>query len=197
MSENADVDAPANAADPQAEQPSTEAEPLEQASTGEATVVGARARVDWRAFARDNARLLITVALLGAGVVFVILGWYGAAHTNILTEQIPYLISGGLLGMGLIIVAGVMAAGASQERTTDALRREIASALAKINSGARDAGVRNDAFSTNGHRVYVIPGGRSFHVAGCPILENKEGVKELQPAQAEAAGYVACKLCGE
>ena len=156
-----------------------------------------RARVDWRTFVRDNARLLITFALLALGVVFVILGWYGAAHTNILTEQIPYLISGGLLGLGLIIVAGVMAAGAAQERTTEALRREIASALASMSLGAPDTGVRRDTFSSNGHHVYVVPGGRSFHVAGCPILEGKEGIKEMQPAQATAAGYVACKLCGE
>jgi len=156
-----------------------------------------RASVDWRSFVRDNARLLITFAVLAAGVVFVILGWYGAAHTNILTEQIPYLISGGLLGLGLIIVAGVMAAGAAQERTTDALRREIAAALANVRVGTPDTGVRSDAFSSNGHSVYVVPGGRSFHIAGCPILEGKEGIKELQPAQAAEAGYVACKLCGD
>ena len=156
----------------------------------------ARRRVDWRAIARDNARLLIAVALLGAGIVFVILGWYGAAHTNILTEQIPYLISGGLLGMGLIIVAGVMASGASQERSNDDLRRDIAQALAAMSSRAPDPGVRADAFSQNGRHVFVIPGGRSYHVAGCPILEGKEGVKELQPAEASSSGYAACKLCG-
>jgi hypothetical protein len=139
--------------------------------------------------------MLATLALLGAGVVFVILGWYGAAHTNILTEQIPYLISGGLLGMGLIIVAGVMVAGASQERSTDELRREIARAFAAMGSRAPDPGVHADTFSSNGHHVFVVPGGRSYHVAGCPILEGKEGVKELQPAQASASGYAACKLC--
>jgi hypothetical protein len=140
--------------------------------------------------------MLVTIAFLGAGIVFVILGWYGAAHTNILTEQIPYLISGGLLGLGLIVVAGVMAAGLSQERSTDDLRREIARALATMSSGTPDRGVRADAFSSNGNHVYVVPGGRSYHVAGCPILEGKEGVKELLPAQAGASGYAACKLCG-
>ena len=99
--------------------------------------------------------------------------------------------------MGLIIVAGVMAAGASQERSNDDLRREIARSLAAMSSGAPDRGVRTDAFSSNGHHVFVVPGGRSYHVAGCPILEGKEGVKELLPAQAAASGYAACKLCGE
>src|SRR5207253_7406883 len=115
-----------------------------------------RARADWRAFARTNARALVAVGFFITGIVLLLLGWYGAAHTNILTEQIPYLISGGLLGLGLIIVAGVMAAGASQERSTDDLRREIARALASMNSGAPDRGVRADAFSSNGHHVFVV-----------------------------------------
>ena len=157
----------------------------------------ARRSFDWRVFVRENARMLVTFALLAGGVVFVILGWYGAAHTNILTEQIPYLISGGLLGLGLIIVAGVLAAGAVQERSNDELRREIAQALAAMGSGAPDRGVRSDAFSMNGHHVFVVPGGRSYHQPGCPILEGKEGVKELEAAQAVASGYAACKLCSE
>jgi hypothetical protein len=175
------------------EQPSPEAAPETEAAPKQKR---SRGRFDWRAFARDNGRLLAAIALLGAGIVFVILGWYGAAHTNILTEQIPYLISGGLLGMGLIIVAGVMVAGASQERSTDELRREIERAFAAMGSRASDPGVRANAFSSNGHHVFVVPGGRSYHVAGCPILEGKEGVKELLPAQAAASGFAACKLCG-
>ena len=182
-----------DAAPDMVEQPSPEAAPETQATPEKKR---SRRRFDWRAFVRDNARMLITIALLGAGIVFVILGWYGAAHTNILTEQIPYLISGGLLGMGLIIVAGVMAAGASQERSNDELRREIARSLAAMSSGAPDRGVRADAFSSNGRHVFVVPGGKSYHVAGCPILEGKEGVKELLPAQAAESGYAACKLCG-
>ena len=83
-----DVQADAAVADESVEQPSPPAAPEKPKR--------ARRRIDWRAFLRENARLLITFALLAAGVVFVILGWYGAAHTNILTEQIPYLISGGL-----------------------------------------------------------------------------------------------------
>jgi len=184
-----DLQADQPVADESVEQPSPQAVPEKPKR--------ARTKVDWRAFLRENARMLVTFALLAGGVVFVILGWYGAAHTNILTEQIPYLISGGLLGLGLIIVAGVLAAGAVQERSNDELRREIAQAIAAMGSRAPDRGVRTDAFSMNGHHVYVVPGGRSYHQPGCPILEGKEGVKELEAAQAVASGYAACKLCGE
>ena len=38
------------------------------------------------------------------GLVVVLLGWYGASHTPNLFEQIPYLISGGLFGLGLVFL---------------------------------------------------------------------------------------------
>src|SRR5437660_736369 len=37
--------------------------------------------------------------LMPLGLVFTLLGWYGAAHTTRLFEQVPYLISGGIIGL--------------------------------------------------------------------------------------------------
>lgn len=42
------------------------------------------------------------------GFVLVIAGWAGAAHTVLVEGQIPYLISGGLLGLGFIILGGFL-----------------------------------------------------------------------------------------
>jgi hypothetical protein len=193
MQEFADDTRPDDTATDAAEQPARAAAEAAPASQRRARI---RFQMDGRAFVRVNARMLIILGLFATGVVFVILGWYGAAHTNIATEQVPYLISGGLLGLGLIIVAGVMAAGAAQERSTDDLRREIARIVATMGSVTSDRSVRTDTSSANGHSVFVVTGGRSYHEAGCPILEGKKGVKELEPAQAVASGYAACKLCG-
>ena len=38
------------------------------------------------------------------GLVIVLLGWAGASRTSNLFEQIPYLISGGLFGLGLVFL---------------------------------------------------------------------------------------------
>jgi hypothetical protein len=42
------------------------------------------------------------------GFVCILLGWYGASHSPYLYQEIPYLISGGLLGVALVIGGGVM-----------------------------------------------------------------------------------------
>src|ERR1043166_7294420 len=80
-------------------------------------------------FLSANWRALSVIVLLALGVVFVMLGWYGAAHTNIFSEQIPYLISGGLLGVALIVVAGFLASSASLERANEQLRRDFTTAM--------------------------------------------------------------------
>ncbi|MCA1830993.1 MAG: hypothetical protein LC663_05730 [Actinobacteria bacterium] len=151
------------------------------------------ARAQLTDFLKRNLRLLVVVGILVCGIVFVMLGWYGTAHTNIITEQIPYLISGGLLGLGLIILAGILATSWMQQRATDDLRVELARALA--NSRPMSSADIGPVPSSNGHSVYSLAGGKSFHAAGCPLLEGKENVKQLQPAQASAAGLAPCKLC--
>jgi hypothetical protein len=45
-------------------------------------------------------RLGVLVAIVGLGLVGV--GWWGASGTRDVSEQIPYLISGGLVGLALV-----------------------------------------------------------------------------------------------
>jgi hypothetical protein len=47
------------------------------------------------------------VAAVG-GLVVLMLGWVGTSGTGYLAKQIPYLISGGLLGIFLLGVASVL-----------------------------------------------------------------------------------------
>ena len=60
-------------------------------------------------FAPDRRALLVLGGTLAPlGIVVVLLGWYGAAHTPYVFEQIPYLISGGLLGLALVFVGSFL-----------------------------------------------------------------------------------------
>lgn len=52
-------------------------------------------------------RAAAVVALL-VGVIALIVGWRGVSGATLPTEQIPYLISGGLVGVFALGVAGTM-----------------------------------------------------------------------------------------
>jgi hypothetical protein len=55
----------------------------------------------------DRSWLLVAVGAtsVSLGLMLVVLGYVGASHTIYVFEQIPYLISGGILG-GCLVLAG-------------------------------------------------------------------------------------------
>lgn len=68
--------------------------------------------------------LLVTGALaMGLGLVAIVLGWYGASHSAYLFQEIPYLISGGLLGVALVAGGGFLFFAAWIIRLIDEQRR--------------------------------------------------------------------------
>jgi hypothetical protein len=87
---------------------------LERAPVLDVDAPGRRARFDdgvatlkvGRASALLNDRLLLVLGGIIAplGLVVVLLGWWGASKTSYPFEQTPYLISGGLLGLGLVFL---------------------------------------------------------------------------------------------
>lgn len=69
-------------------------------------------RVARQSSSGDLVRWLLvpgSIALL-AGFVLMFLGWWGASRTFRQIEQIPYLISGGLIGLGLVVVGTLLLA---------------------------------------------------------------------------------------
>lgn len=72
------------------------------------------ARLSERARSTELLKMLIMPGafFVVAGFVFMFLGWYGASRTPREIEQIPYLISGGFIGMGMMFVGGLLLASA-------------------------------------------------------------------------------------
>src|SRR5438309_10622123 len=67
-----------------------------------------------RARSTELVRMLLLPGAftLVVGFLFMFFGWYGAARTPRQIEQIPYLISGGFIGLGLVFVGGLLLASA-------------------------------------------------------------------------------------
>ncbi|MBA2280512.1 MAG: hypothetical protein H0W25_04645 [Acidimicrobiia bacterium] len=56
----------------------------------------------------EKVLLILGGILAPLGLIMVVIGWSGAAHTPFLYEQIPYAISGGFLGLGLCFLGSFM-----------------------------------------------------------------------------------------
>lgn len=85
-------------------------------------------------------RLQATLAIVGSvlmpvGLAAIVLAWYGAAHTGYVFEQLAYLISGGLIGLGMIGAGGFLFFGSWLARLAHQQRAQtelIAAQLARI-----------------------------------------------------------------
>lgn len=58
-------------------------------------------------FGHPRFLLSVSAALMALGLLVIVLGWIGAANSLLLEEQVPYLISGGLLGVALSTIGAL------------------------------------------------------------------------------------------
>ena len=94
----------------------TIAMPVDAPVTAPTEARRARFRAALTGIARSSSSDLIRWVMIPASVAviagfnFMIFGWIGASRTYRQIEQIPYLISGGLIGLALVFLGGLMLA---------------------------------------------------------------------------------------
>jgi len=139
--------------------------------------------------------------LMPLGVILVIIGWYGAAHTTRLFEEIPYLISGGLLGIVLATIGAALYFGYWLTRIV-AGERQMVEALARVEAkldgaaetnGARSSSSGAGASSAAGAFVATRTGSM-FHRPDCPVVADRPQ-SELRTVKLPATSMSPCKLC--
>lgn len=151
----------------------------------------------------DQVMELVGILLIPAGITAVLLGWYGAASTGLVFEQMPYLISGGLLGVGLLFAAGciylaswISRSAEVQRRQNDQLieqiaqlRRDLAAAPLPASAAADSVGA---AANGAGPALLATPNGSMFHRPDCAIVSGRQDVR---PVTADEAGMKPCGMC--
>lgn len=171
-----------------------------------------------RAGTIDVERTLMTLGaiLLPLGIAAILLGWAGAANTPYTFEQVPYLISGGMLGMALAVVGGFLYFGywvarlmreqrTQADRVADALTRieALLGGDAASGNGSAAPSLRTVAAAEGGaasgrgggsrRAAFVAtPTGSMFHVPACPVVAERS---ELKRVTGREKGYEPCAIC--
>jgi hypothetical protein len=157
----------------------------------------------WR-WVWDSVRPVLGWILVALGLIALFLGWYGVSGEAVVAKQLPYLASGGLLGIALVVLGGRFMMIQDLRRDSGRLDRletmvdELhAALLARADAPGRVAhGQSNVQVTSNGHSDYmVLPGGQSFHLPDCPMLEGKDKASRIKPMTAARRGLMPCPLC--
>ena len=133
--------------------------------------------------------------LVPVGLVLIILGWLGTSRTSRVYEQMPYVISGGLLGVGLVFAGGFAYFAYWMTRVVDLDRERAtvasgeadrtAAALERIEELLRDV-------TGQGATLVATKGGTMVHRATCPMVAGREDLRRVDAASTK---LTPCQIC--
>ncbi|HWD53016.1 MAG TPA: hypothetical protein VG412_11495 [Acidimicrobiales bacterium] len=187
----------------------SDADVSEKATSRQAALVNAiaRIRVRTRAIKVEQILLVVGGVAMPAGLLVIVVGWYGAAHTFRTYAQLDYLISGGLLGLGLVVFGGfcyfaywltrmvqLLRTAQTQDRQSlDALER-ISAQLAQLTpaTAAAVSGIMPVPSPGAVPGLVATVNGTMAHLPSCPVVANNP---DLRPASVGDPNLTPCQIC--
>jgi hypothetical protein len=139
---------------------------------------------------------ILAIMFAVAGFTAIALGWNGAARFAYVDQQFPYLLSGGVGGIALILV-GVGILMIAQIRTD---RRKLMNvlevmAVAVRKSASPEAQMPAEAAEVSaGTNGWVIAGPSTYHRPGCRLVHGKD-LDRITVGSAQASGLSPCRVC--
>lgn len=150
---------------------------------------------------RLDERLLMVLGgvLVPLGIIAVLLGWWGAAHSPYVFDQLPYVISGGLLGVGLVFLGGFLYFAHWMTELVKESRRHSADLLAaldrleqRLTSAPATQPAVNGSSVDSAERWVATHRGTMAHRPDCVVVAGKSGLRSVSPGR---DGLSLCKLC--
>lgn len=151
----------------------------------------------------DQVMEIVGIALLPVGLTALLIGWLGVASNGLVFLQLPYVVSGGLLGVGLLFASGTIYLASWISRTAAVQRRqndELLRALTQLQqtvavlplAGASGQGRAGNGGRGHGGQYVATPSGTMFHRPDCAIVTGREDLREVEP---DDSRMKPCGMC--
>lgn len=139
--------------------------------------------------------LLVGGILLPLGVLLVLIGWLGTARTPLVFEQVPYVVSGGLLGIALVVIGGFLYFSYWQTLVIRALREnadQLGASLLRIEGLLAVDAPTGAGPQVGGDELVATVTGTMLHRPDCSVVVGRD---RLRAVPAETPGMTPCSLC--
>jgi len=147
-------------------------------------------------WAQTGGKLGILLCL--GGFVALFLGWNGAASFDDVPAQFPYLISGGLVGLSLVVIgAAMMIVETNREGRAEmqATLKELRHAIEQLNPATGNGAAPSALRLPPGMDRMVLAGTSSYHRPDCHLVEGRDNARIFTPEEAEAENLTPCRIC--
>jgi hypothetical protein len=126
--------------------------------------------------------------LVAAGVLLLVLGWYGVSGESLTAKQLPYLVSGGLGGVALLVLAAALLTTQDVRRQLERLER-VEAKVTTLYELLVDELVPS-ALDAAG--LVHVAGGSTYHRPTCPLVAGKEAAPLTA---ADRLALTPCDVC--
>lgn len=136
---------------------------------------------------------------IAVGLLVIGLGWNGASSVDFAQGQIPYLLSGGALGLAIVgLGVGLLVIDNNRRNRVriEAQLRELNAAISRLAAAVSSGGMNGHA-ATNGGSSQpggIVLGRSTFHRPDCRLALAKD-LPEGTVDGAVAAGLTPCRIC--
>jgi len=151
-----------------------------------------------RAGLGDRWLLVVGGLMLPLGILLVLMGWKGAADTPLVFEQVPYLISGGILGLALVFAGSFLYFAywlTLLVRENRDGRAQLVAVLSRVETlleqGTAPRALRTGT-SAPAAALVATRTGTMYHRPDCVAVDGKS---DLRSVTADLPGLTPCKLC--
>ena len=134
----------------------------------------------------------LSIVLIGLGLLIIAVGANGIRSNGTVVQQMPYLLTGGVLGMAFVVFgsAYLLVQNGRQDRARlEAKLDQVISALTSMPSGGGGATPPRDVSGL------VVAGTASYHAPTCRLVDGREQVTYLTPGEARGANLKPCRVC--
>jgi hypothetical protein len=152
-----------------------------------AGIAGVRSRAD--GISLERMLLIAGSVLMPTGLILILLGWYGAARTSYDFQQVPYLISGGILGAAMTVAGGFLYFGYWLTRVVRESQRQRAELTRLVEVLTAQSGPPAVAGLSG---LVATATGSLVHRVDCALVRDKPGLRSVN---ADAPGLRPCKVC--
>lgn len=134
----------------------------------------------------------IGVILCLGGLILVWVGWNGAASYDRISEQFPFLLSGGVAGLCLVVIGAALIVVQSQRAERATLEQHLAG-LSRILETLVE--VSADVRRREGAEGFVVAAETAYHRPTCGLLEDHPRLRTVPVESAVEEGLLACRTC--
>lgn len=155
-------------------------------------------RAAWQSLWVDVDRRVYVGRILGllfvtAGFVVIGKAWDGAASINFTTGQFPYLLSGGFMGLGLIVTGCTLLLLSTVRGEREVMSQKFDEVTRLLSRSLTRMQASSNGLVGSGEQV--VAGETTYHRPDCKILQGKTGLSTLTLEQAAAEGLARCRVC--